>query len=238
MTNREVIISLALKYQGSYDRIKYAISSKEDVEHIPYENAITIFDEDYPKELFSLKSPPFVLFYKGNKKLLRKEKIAVVGSRKPCDYALDATRALVLSKKDKVIISGLAKGIDAQAHRCAKRTIGILGCGIDYVYPKENAPLYKKIEEEGLILSEYPGYCVPYPYNFPFRNRIIAALAEEVYIMEAHEKSGTLTTINEALELGRNIKVLPYDVFVEEGKYNNYLINEGAMMIDISDLSN
>ena len=78
---------------------------------------------------------------------------------------------------------------------------------------------------------------MPYPYNFPFRNRIIAALAGTVYIMEAHEKSGTLTTINAALELGKDVKVLPYDVFSTEGRYNNYLINEGAMMISDEDIS-
>ena len=147
MTNREILISLAVKYRGSYDRIKHAIISREPVEEYPYDRCLTVFDNEYPKELYDLKEPPFVLFYKGNIKLLKQDKIAVIGARKPCSYALDATQALVVHNKEKVIISGLAKGIDGHAHRHAEKTIGILGCGIDYIYPRENALLYRKIEK-------------------------------------------------------------------------------------------
>ena len=238
MREKDKLISYAIKYNGSYDRIKYAISSREDIREIKCDNCITIFDDEYPRKFLDLKDPPFVLFYKGDISLLKESSIGVVGSRRPCDYSLAATKLLALNNKDRVIVSGLARGIDGMAHKYAYKSIGVLGCGIDYIYPKENEYLYKRLEKEGLIISEYPFNTVPFPYNFPFRNRIIAALSDEIYIMEAHEKSGTLTTINAALELGKDIKVLPFDIFKKEGEYNNYLISEGASIINIEDLIN
>ena len=235
MKNRESIISLALKYDGNYNKIKEAIS-KDEIVNYRYVDAITIFDNDYPKSLFELKDPPFVLFYKGNKDLLKEEMIGVVGSRFPCEYAKEATKKLVLNNFDKVIVSGLAKGIDTIAHEYALKTIGILGCGIDYIYPKVNSDLYKRIEKEGLLLSEYPFDVKPFAYNFPFRNRIIAALSKEIYVLEVHHKSGTITTVNEALELGKDIKVLPFDIFNSKDVYNNHLIKEGALIIEYREL--
>ena len=237
MTSREYLINYAIKYHGDYEAIKKAVANKEEFEGFTCENCITILDDEYPSKFLELKDPPFVLFYKGDISLLKEKTIGVIGSRKPCDYSLTATKLLALNNKDKVIVSGLAKGIDGQAHKYACKSIGVLGCGIDYIYPKENAYLYKRLENEGLIISEYPFNTVPFAYNFPFRNRIIAALSDEIYIMEAHEKSGTLVTINNALELGKNIKVLPFDIFRKEGAYNNHLIGEGAELIKIDDLA-
>lgn len=228
---RNKLIALALKYEGDYNQILKALIKNEEIEGVYIKNCLTIIDPDYPKDFFNLKSPPFVLFYKGNIELLKEEKIAIVGSRRACPYALKATSMLAKKNTDKVIVSGLAKGIDSVAHAYAHKTIAIIGCGIDYIYPAENKNLYKKIEDEGLILSEYPGLCKPLGNHFPFRNRLIAALAEVVYIMQSSEKSGTITTVNEALELGKDIKVLPYDIFMDEGIYNNHLINEGALII-------
>lgn len=236
MGNREKLIGLAFKYQGEYQKIIKAINDQEEVEEKSFDNCITIFDENYPIELRELKYPPLVLFYKGNLDLLKGSKIAVVGSRIPCEYALKATDCLVNKNKDKVIVSGLAKGIDARAHTRAEYTIGILGCGIDYIYPYENRELYIKLEKQGLILSEYPGLTKPLAYHFPFRNRIIAALATSVYVMQSSEKSGTVTTINEAVELQRDVKILPFSVFEELGQYNNKLINDGALLINSDDL--
>ncbi|MDO4500205.1 MAG: DNA-processing protein DprA [Erysipelotrichaceae bacterium] len=233
MENRELLISLAIKYNGEYSLIKKAIENNEICELRECRNCITILDKEYPKRLLDLKRPPYVLFYKGDINLLNEESIGIVGSRKPCDYALRATREVVLNRRDKVVISGMAKGIDACAHKYADRTIGILGCGINYIYPYCNKDLFKEVEKKGLLISEYPDKSLPYAYHFPFRNRLIAALSDEVYIMEVHEKSGTITTVNESLELGKDIRVLPYDVFNESGSYNNYLINEGALMINI-----
>lgn len=232
MDKRKRLISLVLKYHGDYNQIIRAIKENDEVSEYPDQKCLTIFDDDYPEVLHELKYPPLVLFYKGNLNLLKEDKISVVGSRNASDYALKATRDLCLHYQDKTIVSGLAKGIDAMAHQYAFKTIGVIGCGIDYIYPYCNKDLYKRLEKEGLILSEYPGMTKPLAYHFPFRNRIIAALSETVYIMQSSRKSGTMSTINEALELGRDVRVLPYDIYSSEGEYNNQLINEGAQMIE------
>ena len=236
MGNREKLIAYAYKYHGDYFKIVKAIEETEEIEEVFDKNALTILDDNYPEELKELRYPPFVLFYKGNLDLLKKEKIGIVGSRIPCDYALEATRLLTLKNNNKVIVSGLAKGIDGKAHEIADYSIGILGCGIDYIYPYENIDLYKKLIKQGLILSEYPGLTKPLAYHFPFRNRIIAALSDTIYVMQSSERSGTVTTINEALELQKDVKVLPFSVFNEEGNYNNRLINDGALIILESDI--
>ena len=235
MNNRERLISLALKYDGNYKKIKDAILKNEVAEYKEV-SCITIFDDDYPKTLLNLDDPPFVLFYKGNKDLLKEDMIGIVGSRSPCEYAKKACIYLTLNKKDKVIVSGLAKGIDGLAHEHALKTIGILGCGIDYIYPKVNSELFKRIEKDGLLLSEYPFDVKPFACHFPFRNRIISALSKELYVMEVHLKSGTMTSVNEALKLGKDVKVLPFDIFSEKSVYNNQLIKEGALLIEYSDL--
>lgn len=225
---RELLISYSLFYGGEYMAIKKALHDGTPVPFRYADHALTIFDEEYPEELYQLKYPPYVLYYKGDLSLLKEEKIAIVGSRNACAYALKATGCLCRANSEKVIISGLAKGIDAEAHRNALKTIAISGCGIDRIYPYENAPLYEEIISHGLLLSEYPSMIKPYAYHFPFRNRIIAALASRIYIMQSTERSGTMTTINEGLELGKNIKVLPYDLFDPDGLNNNHLIYEGA----------
>jgi len=235
--DRKKLISYSFYYLGEYDKIIKAIKDNLDLPMIDIGNAITIFDKEYPKKLLNLKYPPMVLYYKGNLKLLDDECISIVGSRNPCEYALKATEGLCKANRDKVIVSGLAKGIDACAHENAFKTIGILGCGIDYIYPRCNYDLIKKVEKDGLILSEYPGMSKPLGYHFPFRNRIIACLSSKLYVMQSALKSGTMTTINEALELGKEIKVLPYDIFNEFGYNNNHLIYEGANIIEGSEIA-
>lgn len=229
--DRNILLGYSLKYDGDYFAILKAIKNREEIKPIEVNNAITIFDNTYPKELLELKYPPLVLFYKGDINLLFEDKIAIVGSRMACDYALKATTQLVKNNIDKVIVSGLASGIDGKAHEIADKTIGILGCGIDYIYPKSNLYLFNKLKENGLILSEYPGLVKPLAYHFPFRNRIICGLSKTIYIMQSTRKSGTMTTVNEALELGKEIKVLPYDIYSPFGINNNELILEGAIPI-------
>lgn len=244
MINRIKLIAYSLMCGGEYNQIVKFIQTQTPIsDEIMTEaekladKVITIFDTDYPKCLLELRYPPFALYYKGNKKLLSdlNSRIAIVGSRLPVPYSIDAVKLLCNQKKDKVIVSGLAKGIDACAHENANKTIAVLGCGIDYIYPQENAELFKKIEKEGLILSEYPNNTKPLSYHFPFRNRIIAGLVSCTYVAECKQKSGTMTAISEALELGRDVKVLPFDVFtaLENNVYNNMLINEGAMIWDL-----
>ena len=233
MEKREELIALSLKYDGDYFKIVEAIKKQEPIKGINIENCITIFDDDYPRGLLDLKYPPLVLFYKGNRSLINDNSIiGIVGSRKPSSYSLKAVEHIVDKRKDNIYISGLALGIDAKVHDYSNKSIGVLGCGIDYIYPGANRFLYEKLKNNGLIISEYPGKVKPLGYHFPFRNRIIAALSNEVNIMELSERSGTMTTVNEALELGKEIKVLPFSIFSDPNIYNNKLINEGASIID------
>ena len=228
---RERLIAAALACGGEYDRLV-----REKDRHVSNgtlipENVITILDDDYPDRLKDLRCPPLVLFYKGDLSLLKEEAIAIVGSRNACSYALRATEALARSQSGRVVVSGLAKGVDAAAHRSAERTIGVLGCGIDVCYPEANRKLIEEIAANGLVISEYPGLAKPLGFHFPFRNRIICALADTVYIMQSTLRSGTMTTVNEALELGRDVRVLPYGIFDIYGSNNNHLIYEGAQPI-------
>lgn len=231
---REDLIYYSLKYEGDYNKIIKAINSKEEIEAFDMPKAITIFDETYPKAFLELKYPPFVLYYEGNINLLKEDCIGIVGSRNPCDYSIKATE-LLAKASNKVIVSGLAKGIDKIAHQNANKTIGILGSGINYYYPLENKELIDDMKNNQLVISEYPDKVKPLAYHFPFRNRLIAALSKTVYIMETKELSGTMTTVNEALELGKEIKVLPFELFQSNGKGNLKLIHEGADIIDTED---
>lgn len=235
--DKNKLISYSFFYEGDYNKIIRAIKDDKQLDNVKIDNCITIFDEEYPKRLFNLKYPPLVLYYKGDLSLLKEDSMAVVGSRLPCEYSLKATKGLVSHYKDKVIISDLAKGIDACAHEYAKKTIAVLGCGINYIYPICNKELYKRIEKEGLIISEYPDMVRPLAYHFPFRNRIIAGLSNSMYIMESKANSGTMTSLNEALELGIDVKVLPYDIFNEHGYNNNHLLSEGAICIDKEEIA-
>lgn len=234
--NRKRLIDYSYFFNGEYYKMLDAIKKHIDVPLAPDLKCITIFDNEYPKRLLILKYPPLVLYYEGDLTLLNKESIGIVGSRIPCDYAKEMTSLLARKQKDKVIVSGLAKGIDTCAHLNATKTIGILGSGINYYYPYENKELIDNMKKYQLVISEYPDKTIPYAHHFPFRNRIIAALSDELYVMQTSEKSGTLSTVNEALELSKTIKVLPFPVDKLDGKYNNYLIKEGAEIIEYDEI--
>jgi len=225
---REQLIYYAYKYQGNYYRILKAIKNREPYQFLDI-RAFTILDSFYPSEFKDLKEPPLVIFYEGDLDLLRGEKVAVVGSRMCCDYAKEMTAKLVSTiLKDKVVVSGLAKGVDYHAHINANKTIGILGCGLDYIYPRENKDLILKMKQQQLVLSEYPQMTLPQKYHFPFRNRLIAALGKSLYVMQADLRSGTMTSVNQALELGKQIYALPYNANLIYGRGCNQLIEEGA----------
>lgn len=184
---------------------------------------ITILDSDYPKKLKCIYDPPIVLYYKGNKEMLKENNIiAMIGSRLCSDYGEQVSMKLSyeLAKQGICIVSGMAKGIDSYSHLgCIKAgggTIAVLGNGLDRIYPKENIALYNKIiQTEGLILSEYVIGTKPNKMNFPARNRIISGLSSAVIVVEAKKKSGTLNTVDFALDQGK-------DVFVVPRKYNKY----------------
>lgn len=220
----------------------YAWKNKLSIPDYPCtDHYLTILDQQYPDSFRCLQYPPIVLFYKGNLSLLKKKAISVIGSRYPDKYGNDMTRLLVQRLKHKyVIVSGLAKGIDALAHESALHggyTIGVLGCGIGEIYPRCNEYLYRQMEINHLLLSEYPSHTKPDAWHFPFRNRLIAALGDTCVVMAATLRSGTMLTVNEALSLNKNIVCLPYPLGVSAGEGCNQCIQEGAMILtNINDL--
>ena len=239
MRNR--ILFYAIKYEGDYNKIKKAIKHKELFKVVKTQSDfIVIGDLNYPKKLLSLKKPPFILFYKGDINLLNKVCVGIVGSRKTTTYGLRYTSLISKTLANKyVIVSGMAKGVDRQAHISAinaGKTIAVLGSGINYIYPKSNTDVYNKLISNNLVISEYPGTVAPKPYFFPFRNRIIAALSKSIVITQATMRSGTMLTVNEALELNKDVYVLPYSIDDITGSGCNYLIQQGANIILIDDL--
>lgn len=176
---------------------------------------INFYEDEYPQLLKEIYDPPVTIFYKGDLNVLNTQCISVIGSRNASNYGIRNAYNISkeLSAAGYTVVSGLARGIDSYAHRgaidgCGK-TIGVLGCGLDIVYPKENLNLYKEICENGIIISEYPLGTKPIPENFPMRNRIISGLSKKIIVVEAAEKSGTLITVETALEQGREVFAVP-----------------------------
>ena len=176
-------------------------------------------DADYPRLLFEIADPPPVLYYRGKIDPLENQGIAhtigIVGTRNPSEYGRRWTRKLThsLAQRGFTIISGLAEGIDAEAHhsclKAGKRTIAVLGTGVDVVYPWRNKRLYEEILKCGLVISEHPTGTAPDRTHFPRRNRIIAALSRAILVMEAGTKSGALITAHCANNYNRDVYVLP-----------------------------
>ncbi|MBK5445895.1 DNA-protecting protein DprA [Peribacillus sp. TH16] len=199
---------------------------------------LTMFDEDYPFLLKQIFDPPWVLYFKGDKQLLEKKStLGVVGTRKPTWYGLEALKTILppLVQKNFVIISGVAAGIDAAAHKVTLdkggNTIGVLGGGLLQIYPKSNIPLAREISNKGLLLSETPPAMRAEPWMFPLRNRIISGLSKGVFVVEAKEKSGSLITAQAALDHGREVFALPGNVLSPESLGANQLIQDGAKLV-------
>ncbi|MCL2601556.1 MAG: DNA-processing protein DprA [Treponema sp.] len=196
-------------------------------------------DSAYPPLLREIYDPPAILFYRGELPDPEKPLVAVVGTRKPSSFA--ARRAYTLGRElgeaGFSVVSGLALGVDAMAHRGnlegRGRTVAVLGCGADYIYPVSNRPLARRIlETGGVILSEYAPGTRPDKWNFPARNRIVAALARGTVIVEAPQKSGALITARLALEQGRDVWVDRVGITSPQGEGTAKLVQEGAKVID------
>ncbi len=232
---RDQILYYALLYHGDWNRIAKAISLNEQWRKIDYRGCyLTIADDGYPQCFRRLRYPPWILFYKGNMDLLNHKAVSVIGSRKASTEGKKAAQEIVdILKKKYVIISGLAKGIDAQVHHSAldRMTVGIIGCGIDRVYPAENVLLYEKMEQQHLIVSEYPGDTRPFAAHFPWRNRLIAAAGEALIVVEATVRSGTMHTVNQALELSRPVYCATRSFTEKIYTGNALLIQQGAQML-------
>ena len=198
---------------------------------------ITIMDKEYPDKLKNIYDPPIILFTKGNINLLNDTSIAVIGCRKATRYGMNMAKKMSydLSMKNIVIVSGMAKGIDGMAHIGALKsgkTIAVLGSGVDYPYPYENINIYKEIiKNNGLIVSEFIVGTRPNDKNFPQRNRIISGLSDGIFVIEAKKKSGTMITVDFALEQGKNVYVLPGNVSSLNSEGTNELIKQGAKIV-------
>lgn len=230
LTEKECgLITAARKsaFEKEYEQLK-----RKDIRFIPW------FSEEYPEKLLELPDFPYALYVKGNLPDHTSGKAAIIGSRRCTPYgekyAVEFGRAL--AEYGIEIISGLARGIDGMGQRGALmgrgRTYAVLGSGPDVCYPREHIGLYMDIlEQEGGILSEYPPGTPPLSYHFPARNRIISGLSDHILVMEAGEKSGSLITVDLALEQGRNIYALPGPVNSSQSRGCNRLIQEGAGLL-------
>lgn len=203
-----------------------------------YPRFITYKQEEYPQCLKNIYSPPPVIFYEGNPALLWAEtSLAMVGSRKADRYGVTAARdfARVLSQLGLTIVSGLAVGIDAASHEGALqgsgRTVGVLGTGIDVVYPATNGGLSAQVKSSGCVVSEFLPGTPPLKQNFPRRNRIIVGLSKAVFVVQAGLRSGSLITARLAAENGRDVFALPGDVNRENSKGTNWLLKNGSKVI-------
>jgi len=192
---------------------------------------LTYWDEAYPDLLKETIDPPIIIYYFGDISLMKSMKVSIVGSRKPTSYGKTVCENIAKTLDSYTIVSGMAYGIDSIAHINSKKTIAVLGNGIDVVYPKSNENLYARIKNEGLILSEYFPGTRPARYTFPYRNRIIAGLSEKTIVVEASKKSGSLITARYALDYGREVLAVPGDITRINSYGTNYLIYSGATPI-------
>jgi len=202
---------------------------------------MSLLDSDYPTNLAAIYDPPLILYIKGSFIPEDRYSIAVVGSRHPSTYGIRMAGKFSseLSVRGITIVSGFARGIDAEAHRSSLRTkgrtIAVLGCGLDVIYPKEHASLYQEIIEHGAIVSEFPLGTTPEAYNFPKRNRIITGLSMGVLVVEANQRSGSLITASIAAEEGREVYAIPGQIDSVTAQGTNRLIQTGAKLVSCAE---
>jgi len=199
---------------------------------------LTWEEPEYPERLREIFDPPPLLYVLGNIELLRRHLISIVGARRPTPYGNQMAERLArdLAERGLVILSGLARGIDSSAHKGALAaargaTIGVLGCGIDVVYPKENKKIFAEMVERGAIISEFPMGTFPAPQNFPIRNRIIAGMGLGVVVVEGAQYSGSLITARLAMEFGREVYGVPGNATQASSFGPNQLIKQGAKLV-------
>lgn len=206
---------------------------------------IHLFSSQYPNILREIYAPPVVLFYKGDVSLLKQYTwLGIVGSREFSTYGKNVCEKiipdlLVHSDKKIGVVSGLAKGIDTEAHvltlKNGGKTIGVIGTGLDQFYPPKNQNLQQIMSKTQLVISEYPIGTKPLKFHFPERNRIIAGLSRGVLVVEAKKSSGSLITAYNAIDEGRDVFAVPGSIFEENRIGNHRLIKLGAVLIDSSE---
>jgi DNA processing protein len=237
----------ALEAQGLQAPVAQAIHSREPLSVAAKELAqvqatgcrLLTWDEPaYPRLLRQIYDPPPLLYVRGNMELLDRHSLAIVGARRPTPYGNQMAERLArdLAERGLVIVSGLARGIDSSAHKGALAstrgaTVGVLGSGIDVVYPKENKKIFAQMEERGAIITEFPMGTFPAPQNFPIRNRVIAGMGLGVVVVEGAQYSGSLITARLAMEFSREVFGVPGNVTQATSFGPNQLIKQGAKLV-------
>ena len=192
----------------------------------------------YPRLLAEISDPPTCLWWRGDRALLSATAVAVIGARAASQEGLIAASEIAfdLARAGIVVVSGLARGIDAAAHRGALdaggKTIAVLGTGIDRVYPAENERLHDEIASSGLLITEMPPGTPPLEWHFPRRNRIISGLSRAVVVVEARDKSGSLITARLAADQGRDVMAVPGTIVGGRNRGANALLRDGAKLVE------
>jgi DNA processing protein len=246
MSVREIMIEFNLSEQIA-NRLYHHVN-QQSIHYIMNQlkkfsiSAVTQFDKEYPSSLRSIFDPPWVIYGKGDMRLLENKKIlSVVGTRTPSSEGLDALKKVILPliQDSWIVVSGLAKGIDTYAHELCinngSNTAAVLGSGLECIYPKENCKLAEQISKQGILLSEFPPLTPPRRWHFPLRNRIISGLSKATLVAEARTKSGSLITADQALEQGRDVFAIPGSILQECSAGTNYLIQNGAKLVMCAD---
>ena len=201
---------------------------------------VPVFDARYPALLNCIPDPPPVLWVRGQTECLASPAVAVVGSRAATPYALQVAQRLgeELARRNIIVVSGLARGVDSAAHRgclVAGPTVAVLGSGLDRIYPAEHKPLALNISREGILVSELGPGAEPVPENFPLRNRIISGISLAVVVVEASEKSGSLITAGFATAQGRDVMAVPGSILSGRNRGSHALLKDGAKVVETAD---
>ena len=243
-------IQRIIRIQGIERHIAQRIKEEIDEQYVQYQldylkknhiQVLTYWDKEYPVRLKKIYDAPVILFYKGNVSVLSTDAISVVGTRNPSQYGKMVTEKFCreLINYQLTIVSGLARGVDTVAHRTVVKnngkTIAVLGCGLDQIYPPENKNLAGQITENGVIVSEYRIGTIPDPGNFPRRNRIISGLSLGTIVTEAGQKSGALITAYQALDQNREVFAIPGPISSRKSDGTNHLIKQGAKLVQNSE---
>jgi DNA processing protein len=218
----------------AFDELKSGFDAREVIGHLAEKDiqALTPADRGYPERLMETPDPPPALFVSGQ--LPEGPAVALVGSRKASISGVETARGLgrALAERGVCVVSGLALGIDAAAHEGALDgdgpTVGVLGCGIDVVYPRTNRALFEQVRRRGAIISEYYLGEAPLAWRFPARNRIIAGLSDVLVVVEAAERSGALITARHAMQAGRDVWAVPGPAGAAGCRGSNKLLSDGA----------
>ena len=225
------------KKKGTLQASWQSLSLDQLKEKIALQKSVSFFSDSYPAGLKNIDYPPLYLFYEGHLEWLDYSSIAMVGARLSTPYASQVLTRIIpkLVEEKRVIVSGLAKGVDRFSHELAIRsggkTIGVVGCGLDICYPREVNDLFFEMKNNHLVLSEYPLGTPIKRHHFPMRNRIIAGISDGTCVVEAKERSGSLITAQLALEAGKEVFAVPGEILSGQSNGCHHLIQDGAKCV-------